>query len=64
MSPDVTGAGHDHPHDGAVLHSQQPTEVPPWHGAAPVWWSAWSRLALAVALMAVLWLVIAWALRA
>jgi hypothetical protein len=62
MSPDATGAGHDHPHDGVILNSEPPAGVPPWHGAAPVWWSAWARLGLAIALAAVLWGVIAWAL--
>ena len=64
MFPDATGAGHDHSHDGVTAHSEQPAEVPSWHGAAPVWWSAWARLGVAVVLAAVLWSVIAWALSA
>jgi hypothetical protein len=64
MFPDAPGAGHDHAHDGAALRSRQTAEVPPWHGAAPVWWSAWARLGLALALVVLLWGVIVWALRA
>ena len=64
MLPEAAGGGHDHSHDGVTVHQDPAVEVPAWHGAAPVWWSAWARLALAVALAGVLWLVIAWALRA
>ena len=64
MLPDAAGGGHDHSHDGVTVRPDQAFEVPAWHGSAPVWWSAWARLALAVALAGLLWLVIAWALRA
>ena len=64
MFPDAAGAGHDHSHDGVTVHPDPLAEVPAWHGAAPVWWSAWARLGLAVVLAALLWLVIAWAVQA
>lgn len=74
MSSEVAGAGHDrhghHAHSLHSPHSHSPhaaaasaDEVPAWEGTAPVWWSVQQRLYIAFALMAVLWLVIAWAAR-
>jgi hypothetical protein len=61
--------GHSHGHAGSVAaaaaHSHD-REAAPAAGAArvvasPLWWSAPQRLACAVLLAAVLWLVIGWA---
>lgn len=52
-APDVP---HDH-HDGPVVHRHRVSA-----GASPLWWSAPQRLACALALIVVLWLVIGWAL--
>ena len=52
-APDVPD---DH-HDGPVVHRHRVSA-----GASPLWWSAPQRLACALALIVVLWLVIGWAL--
>jgi hypothetical protein len=76
VSPDLARAAHDHDHGGHPIPPAQSgpstqsgpsapaaAEVPAWDGTAPVWWSAWERLSVAFALVAALWLLIAWAVR-
>jgi hypothetical protein len=72
VSIEVLHASHDHGgHGVGDGHGHAPPQATDGDGplggssfvgsSSPLWWSAWQRLACATLLVALLWLVIAWA---